>query len=98
MSCQLPESFDFTNQLAPGPMWHSTQRTRACGERLCAVTSGSMTLWHEPQKAIESITSSPLYEAAPIRRTFTVVSATKPSASVRVLGRLKSRMGSGGSV
>jgi len=28
-----PESFDFTNQLAPDPMWHSTHFTRACGER-----------------------------------------------------------------
>ena len=33
MSCQAPDSFDFTNQLAPSPMWHSTQETLACGER-----------------------------------------------------------------
>jgi hypothetical protein len=97
MSCQLPESFDFTNQPAPGPMWHSTQRTRACAERLCALSSGSMTLWHEPQKAFESITSRPLYEAAASRRTLTVLSPTKPSASARVRGRLKSRTGRGGS-
>ncbi len=31
--CQLPESFDFTNQSAPGPMWQSAQATRECGDR-----------------------------------------------------------------
>ncbi len=58
-SCQLPESFDFTNQLAPEPMWHSTQATRACGERPWAVTSGSITLWHEPQNWGRSMSSIP---------------------------------------
>ena len=28
ITCQDPESFDLTNQSAPGPMWHSTHFTR----------------------------------------------------------------------
>jgi hypothetical protein len=59
-SCQAPESFDFTNQLAPSPMWHPAQATRAWGERRQAVNSGSMTEWQDPQKAGDSITWSPL--------------------------------------
>ena len=31
-TCQVPESLLFTNQLAPGPMWHCTHSTRECGE------------------------------------------------------------------
>jgi hypothetical protein len=55
-----PESFDFTNQLTPGPMWHFTQVTRAWGERAWAAASGSITEWQEPQNSGESITSSAL--------------------------------------
>ena len=31
-SWRVPDSFERTNQPAPGPMWHCTQPTRACGE------------------------------------------------------------------
>src|SRR5512132_2715183 len=59
ITCQVPESFDLTNQFAPGPMWHSVHATRACGERLYAVYSGLITEWHAPpQKSVESITST----------------------------------------
>jgi hypothetical protein len=52
---------DFTNQSAPGPMWQSTQPTRAWGERWYAVYSGCITEWQAmPQNSVESITSIPL--------------------------------------
>src|ERR1017187_1744786 len=31
-TCSTPDSLLFTNHDAPGPMWHFTHSTRACGE------------------------------------------------------------------
>src|ERR1700683_3502705 len=31
-TCRSPEILLFTNQPAPGPMWHCTHSTRECGE------------------------------------------------------------------
>jgi hypothetical protein len=31
-NCPTPDSLLFTNQEAPGPMWHFTHSTRECGE------------------------------------------------------------------
>ena len=52
---------DFTNQLAPGPMWQPTQAVLACAPRWKAVCSGCMTLWQvSPQNWVDSIVSTPL--------------------------------------
>ena len=32
MTWRRPSTLAFTNQEAPGPMWHWTQATRECGE------------------------------------------------------------------
>ena len=58
-TCQAPESFDFTNQVAPGPMWQPTHSTREWEETSWASCSGSMTLWQEPQNSVDSMKVMP---------------------------------------
>src|SRR5215208_2731883 len=45
-SCLAPDSFDRTNHGAPGPMWHWTHATRACGPPWYEANSGCITSWH----------------------------------------------------
>ena len=97
-TCRVPESLERTNQPAPGPIWQSTQRTRAWGEFWCAVSSGCMTAWQVfPQNSTESMNSiAP--DAATARSTrFTTVMARKRTNRLRIRGRLKSRTGNSGS-
>src|SRR6266542_2646262 len=55
---RVPESFDFTYQLAPEPTWHSTQPTRARAEWPWAIASGCLTEWQSaPQNVVESVNS-----------------------------------------
>ena len=56
MTWPTPVILALTNQLAPAPMWHSAQVTRACGEWAWATACGSMTVWHTcPQNWTESV-------------------------------------------
>ncbi len=53
----MPSNLELTQNEAPGPMWQSTQGTRACGELAYVTFCGSMT-WHDsPQKPTESVAS-----------------------------------------
>ena len=64
MTWRTPDSFDFTNHDAPGPMWHWAQPTREWGDSRKAVYSGCITSWQVvPQKAFESMCSTPLKDA-----------------------------------
>ena len=57
-NCRVPDSFDFTYQVAPEPTWHSTHPTRACGDSWYAVNSGFITEWQVcPQNCTESVNS-----------------------------------------
>ncbi len=58
---RTPESFERTNQGAPGRMWQRTHPTRAWGESTNAVYCGAMTVWHvSPQNRFDSMYSTPL--------------------------------------
>src|SRR5689334_13695987 len=91
---RVPAAFADTNDIAPGPAWHSMHLTLECGPRSCATNSVCIGVWHTwPQNDTESMYSTARYDAIEIITTLTTVRRRTSAATVRCVGLARSILG-----